>query len=40
MREHDYDLVGDMNGQEINLVFKNLKDATGVGVEGKPIKLF
>jgi len=40
MREHNYDLVGDVNGQEIKLVFKNLKGATAAGVEGKPIKLF
>ncbi|KAK2714086.1 hypothetical protein QYM36_008620 [Artemia franciscana] len=40
MREHNYDLVGDVYGQEIKLVFKNLKGATAAGVEGKPIKLF
>ena len=40
MREHDYDLVGDVNGQEIKLVFKNLKGGTAVGVDGIPIKLF
>ena len=40
MREHDYDLVGDVNGQEIKFVFKNLKGGTAVGVDGIPIKLF
>ena len=37
MREHDYDLVGDVNGQEIKLVFNNLKGGTAVGVDGIPI---
>ena len=40
MREHDYDLVGDKNGQEVKLVFKNLKGGTAADVEGIPIKLF
>ena len=37
MREHDYDLVGDVNGQDIKLVFKKLKGGTAVGVDGIPI---
>ncbi|KAK2727029.1 hypothetical protein QYM36_007773 [Artemia franciscana] len=28
MREHDYDLVDDVNGQEIKSIFKNLKSGT------------
>ncbi|KAK2707160.1 hypothetical protein QYM36_014993 [Artemia franciscana] len=40
MREHDYDLVGDVNGQEIKSIFKNLKGGTAVGVDGIPILLF
>ena len=40
MREHDSDLVGDMNGQEIKSIFKNLKGGTAAGVDGIPIFLF
>ncbi|KAK2709687.1 hypothetical protein QYM36_013383, partial [Artemia franciscana] len=40
MREHDYDLVGDVNGQEIKSIFKNLKGGTAAGVDGIPILLF
>ncbi|KAK2710705.1 hypothetical protein QYM36_012022 [Artemia franciscana] len=40
MREHDYDLVGDVNGQDIKLIFKNLKRGTAAGVDGIPILLF
>ncbi|KAK2720857.1 hypothetical protein QYM36_004664 [Artemia franciscana] len=40
MREHDYDLVGNVNGQEIKLVFNNFKGYTAAGVDGTPIKLF
>jgi len=40
MREHGYDLGGDVNGQEIKSIFKNLKGGTAAGVDGIPIKLF
>ncbi|KAK2702918.1 hypothetical protein QYM36_018501 [Artemia franciscana] len=40
MRKHDYNLVGDVNDQEIKLVFKNFKGGTAAGVDGIPIKLF
>ena len=40
MKEHDYDLVGDVNGQEIKSIFKNLKGGTTAGVEVIPILLF
>ncbi|KAK2710960.1 hypothetical protein QYM36_012206 [Artemia franciscana] len=40
MREHDYVLVGDVNGQEIKSMFKNLKGGTAAGVDGIPIMLF
>ncbi|KAK2724477.1 hypothetical protein QYM36_001096 [Artemia franciscana] len=40
MREHDYDLVGDVNGQEIKSIFKKLKGGTAAGVDGIPILLF
>ncbi|KAK2701826.1 hypothetical protein QYM36_019538 [Artemia franciscana] len=40
MREHDYDLVGDVNGQEIKSIFKNLKGGTAAGVDGISILLF
>ncbi|KAK2724297.1 hypothetical protein QYM36_000970 [Artemia franciscana] len=40
MREHDYDLVGDVNRQEIKSIFKNLKGGTAAGVDGIPILLF
>ena len=38
--EHDFDLVGDVNGQEIKSIFKNLKGGTVAGVDGTSIKLF
>ena len=34
MREHDYDLVGYVNGQEIKSIFKNLKGGIAAGVDG------
>ena len=40
MREHDYDLVGNVNGQKIKSIFKNLKGGTAAGVDGIPINLF
>ncbi|KAK2702361.1 hypothetical protein QYM36_019012 [Artemia franciscana] len=40
MREHDDDLVGDVNGQETKSIFRNLKCGTAAGVDGIPIKLF
>ncbi|KAK2727768.1 hypothetical protein QYM36_008304 [Artemia franciscana] len=39
-KEHDYDLVGDVNSQEIKSIFKNLKGGTAAGVDGIPILLF
>ena len=38
--EHDYDLMGDVNGQEIKSIFKNLKGGTAAGVDCIPILLF
>ena len=40
MREHDYDLVGDVNGKEIKSIFKNLEGGTATGADGIPILLF
>ncbi|KAK2702634.1 hypothetical protein QYM36_018760, partial [Artemia franciscana] len=40
MREHEYDLVGDVNGQKIKSIFENLKGGTAAGVDGIPINLF
>ena len=40
MKEHDYDLVGEVSNDEVKFVFKNLKGGSAAGVDGVPITLF